>query len=252
MTTMYDVTVASNAPNNGDAYAGYMDGKYQTYYALATMFPTKPVLSITVFGAAGARIADCEFGDLTPASAAYWANNEVKAGRRPTIYCSTSLYNQVAAELSKYGIAFGANVDWWEAHYDNIAVISSNPGAVAKQYASNNQYDTSVYLPSWVGQAAPPTPSFTTNYPGDKVQSIITQVGPVDNNGNGYFDESVIPDADKVINVEITGIPNPPDVGGYAPIPHHGVREQNGIARVVLEGAQPGGYYRCNVWVATS
>lgn len=156
LLTMYDSTDVNAMPSNGDIYAGYMDGRYQTFHLLAALFPGKVYIAITVFGAPGIRVCDCEFGDLTPAQAAAWAKQEIASGNRPTIYCNTSTKGQVDSQLAQFGLMFVRDVDWWEAHYDGIPVLT--PGSIAKQYQSTTDLDTSVVDPSWVGQPVPPPP----------------------------------------------------------------------------------------------
>lgn len=154
MTTMFDVVDPAKAPPSGDIYAGYIDGRYRSAGPLFARFPNAKHVTITVLGTAGAVVADCEPGDLTPQSAAAWARREVDAGRRPTIYCSTASRAVVTDALSGQGLRLGIDVDWWEAHYDNTPSLT--PGSVAKQYASTNDYDTSVTNGSWPGRNVMP------------------------------------------------------------------------------------------------
>ena len=69
MRLMADTTDHS-APAGYDLYAGYIDGNYQSFPFLNAMYPGR-TNGITVVGNV-APIADCESGDLTPASAARW------------------------------------------------------------------------------------------------------------------------------------------------------------------------------------
>jgi hypothetical protein len=160
---MYDDVSASGDPPGGDGYAGYMNGLYNDYEATKARFPGKPVKSISVYGtdaaALGADICDCETGDYTPAGAAQWARMKIDAGLgRPTIYCNTSTYNALTNALAAQRLRFGVDVDWWEAHYDNVPVLSSSPGAIGKQYQSFPNYDISVVDPTWLGLVPAPDP----------------------------------------------------------------------------------------------
>lgn len=160
--TMVDDIVAGNDPLWADGAAGYINGKWPDFAATAKRFIGKPTKSISIGGfsmpALAADIADMESGDYTALSVAQWASMKIAAGLgRPTIYCSTSNYGAVAKALAALGLLFGRDVDWWEAHYDNVAVISSNPGAIGKQYQSTASYDASIVLASWLFGAPAPS-----------------------------------------------------------------------------------------------
>lgn len=160
--TMYDAISIYTIPANAKFLAGYVDinGNYQggyiaNYVALGETFPGIPRVTITRSGLPGYHVADCENGDLTFWGAAVWASNEVKAGRRPTIYVETANRPGVVAALKELGLAFGVNVDCWRAWWDGIAEVME--GDVALQYKSlYDEYDTSIALRSW--SAFPPIP----------------------------------------------------------------------------------------------
>jgi hypothetical protein len=156
LAIMYDDVSASGDPPGGDGYAGYMNGLYNDYAATKARFPGVPVKSISVWGtdpaSLAADIADCETGDFTPADAAAWARAKIDARLgRPTLYSSTSVYNDLANALAALRLQFGTDVDYWEAHYDGVPLISAVPGAIGKQYQSTTNYDISVVDPAWLG-----------------------------------------------------------------------------------------------------
>jgi len=158
LVTMYDAVDASGIPQDAPAVAAYVDGGYAWSEEDWARFPGVPHVTITVLGAAGARVCDCESGDLTPVQAAAWAATEVLAGRRPTIYCNTSTLPAVLGALPVFGLQFGRDLDWWQAQYDGIAALAPVNGVmpVAKQYAgspgnSPGPYDLSVCEASWLG-----------------------------------------------------------------------------------------------------
>ena len=160
LAMMYDDVSAPNYPDDGDGYAAYANGGYNDYAAVKARFPNKPVKSISVAGLTVAElqcdISDQERGDYTSATAAQWASLKIASGYgRPTCYCSTSNYGDLANALAAQRLQFGVDVDWWEAHYDGVAELSTNPGAVAKQYASAPTFDTSVADPVWLGIVIP-------------------------------------------------------------------------------------------------
>ena len=163
MRRMYDSVTVTSVPTGGDLYAAYIDGNYNNLADYKRRFPHTRIVTITVLGTAGADVADCETGDLTPAHAARWAANEIHAGRKPTIYMNASTWPAVRAEVRKLGIT--GRVNYWVAQYDGHAAIPA--GAVAKQYLGDHPngrggtYDASVVAAHWPGvdpDPAPPKP----------------------------------------------------------------------------------------------
>jgi hypothetical protein len=146
LVDFFDSVNVGNIAAGAAVVAGYVDGRYANVTALRARFPDAVIIEITVTGLPGIEVCDCEAGNLTPAQAAQWAHNEVSAGRRPTIYCSTSTRPAVVAALAPYGLEFVRDVDNWVAHYDGVPEVP--PGSVAKQYASAS-YDSNVALPNW-------------------------------------------------------------------------------------------------------
>lgn len=138
-------------PSNAQFLLAYIDGSISSgnYAAMRQRFPNATIASITTIGTAGARVADVETGDLTPTSGAQWALNEIKAGRRPTLYFSTGLLaNTMVPALAAVGLVIGRDVDWWAANYSAGPNIPTE--AIGIQYASTS-YDTSLFLASWWG-----------------------------------------------------------------------------------------------------
>jgi peptidoglycan hydrolase-like protein with peptidoglycan-binding domain len=125
----------------GDLVAYYIDGHFAWSPSQIAMFPDNQHITITVLGNA-ADVADCETGDLTPASAAGWARRRRAQGYwRPTIYCSTSVIPEVRSTTGN--LILGRDYDIWDAHYDNREV-SDYAGVAAKQYKSESMDDISV------------------------------------------------------------------------------------------------------------
>jgi hypothetical protein len=88
--TMADDIYAATMPTGYDAYAGYTDGKWPSYAAIAALFPAAHLYSITALGGV-ADECDCETGDLTSPQAVAWAKERLAAGAyRPGIYASAS------------------------------------------------------------------------------------------------------------------------------------------------------------------
>jgi hypothetical protein len=153
--TMHDSTNVSDIPAGATMVAGYIDGKFQTVPGLRKRFPKAKVVTITVLGTPGADVCDTEPGNISIPHAAQWAANEVKAGRKPTLYCMASAWDDVKAAVKAQGIA--GKVSYWIAQFDGKAVIPK--GAVAKQFADPNtsggHFDVSVVADHWPGVDGP-------------------------------------------------------------------------------------------------
>lgn len=157
--TLYDSTTAGDIPKSATMVGGYVDGRYRTVDALRARFPKATLVTITVLGAPGAHVCDTEPGNIGPAGAVAWAKAEVKAGRKPTLYCMASQWPQIKALASKAGI--GGKVSYWIADYDNDPTLPK--GAVAKQYADpavhgKGHFDLSVVADHWPGVDPDPQP----------------------------------------------------------------------------------------------
>jgi hypothetical protein len=157
MGTMYDAVDVAAIPKDAEIVAGYIDGNWPTYNEVVTTFPDAQHVSITVKGAPGARVADCESGDLKPQTAAGWAKSEIAAGRRPCIYYSRAAAPAVTAALQAAGVPLG-EVDYWVADWTGTAHVV--PGSVATQWAdppkSGGNFDISETVDPWPGTPAPP------------------------------------------------------------------------------------------------
>lgn len=149
---LLDSVTAARLPADARLVGAYVDGHYANVAAVRARCPRATVVTITVLGTAGANVADCEPGDLTPASAADWAAREIAAGRKPTIYCNLSTWPSVQTEVAKRRIT----VSYWIAHYDGKAEMI--PGAVAKQYQerTDQNLDYSIAADYWPGVDPPP------------------------------------------------------------------------------------------------
>lgn len=155
MRTMYDGVTARSLPANAAIVAGYVDGRYAWSAADWARFPNALKVEIAVFATTVADILDVEVGnDMTPADWVSWVKLCRAHGRNPAIYMNTSTWPQVRNAFRVAGVAEPL---YWVAAYDGVAVIPA--GAVGKQYASNNSYDTSVVVDNWPGGGPMPTPS---------------------------------------------------------------------------------------------
>jgi hypothetical protein len=139
---MYDAVTAHNIPSNAQMVAGYGDTIKIPQWTQADwdLFPNATKLIIVKKASSNfGHALDVETGDATPAEAPGWAVMRRKAGGAPIVYCNASTWPAVKAAFAS------ANVDpplYWIAQYNGIDIIPA--GAIGKQYASNNLYDTSV------------------------------------------------------------------------------------------------------------
>lgn len=179
MGAIYDSVNPLGIPAGVAVVAGYVDGNYANIEAMRKAHPQAYILEITVTGQKGVRVVDCERGDLTPAAAAQWAVDELKAHHRPTVYCSASNWPLVMEELSKQRI-HAAAVDWWIASWTTVGRAADPApevfkGSQARQYASDvphngSAYDLSVTVGRWPlpeePKAAKPVIKSLTTMPG--------------------------------------------------------------------------------------
>ena len=155
MKTWYDGVTASRLPSGAQMVAGYVDGTYRWSTADWARFPNAVKLQIAVHATTVADILDVETGnDMTPSHWVSWVRLCRTAGRRPTVYMNGSTWPSVRSAFRSAGVA---EPDYWVAQYDGNPAIPA--GAVAKQYATNNDYDTSSALDSWPSGSPAPTPT---------------------------------------------------------------------------------------------
>src|ERR1700744_2245309 len=101
----------------GDLIAYYIDGAFAWTPAEIALFPNNIHVTITVLGNP-ADVADCETGDMTPASAANWGRDQRNKGYyRPPIYRSCSMMSDVRQTTGN--LVMGRDWDAWVADYDN-------------------------------------------------------------------------------------------------------------------------------------
>jgi hypothetical protein len=117
--TMYDSTNVGTLPTGADAYAGYVQGAFQTFTALQQLFAASGahLLSIAVFASGDADCLDIESGDATVAQAPGWVKRQLARGaHRPCLYTSVSNMDALVSALGGAGIS-RAEVRLWSAHY---------------------------------------------------------------------------------------------------------------------------------------
>lgn len=117
MITMLDSVSVAALPDGPYAYAGYVDGRFNTWVKLRMRFPDSPLLSIAVFPQDDADCLDIETGDARPDQAAVWvARQFVRGATRPVLYASVSVMNVVVESILAAGID-RSRLRLWSAHY---------------------------------------------------------------------------------------------------------------------------------------
>lgn len=188
MTLMIDSVTGDAIPVNTPIVAGYGDGPYGPADPFGTgwsaqawaQYPGQHVV-ITVKGTPGMRVADCESGAMTVAQTIKWAQGEIAAGRRPTIYADEYDWaNVIDQALARVNLRRVRDLDGWVAHDGQPAVVPN--GFVAIQYKQStpggrgHNVDLSVTDGIWPGMA--PAPPLSTSEE-DMIASTPS--------GNGYW-----------------------------------------------------------------
>lgn len=178
---MYDGITVANVPSGSLMVAGYLDGIYANIPQMRARFPHATVVEIAVSAATPAargRVLDVETGDATPAQAVSWCLAYPGANSDLTVYCNASTWPAVRAAFQAARVS---EPNYWIASYGGDPAIPA--GAVAKQYASNDFYDTSAVSPYWPGvdpvptPPAPPVPPEDVVTPADAELFVTTLMG---------------------------------------------------------------------------
>jgi hypothetical protein len=146
---MFDSISPSGIPASAVMVAGYLDGVYANIPEMRARFPHATVVPVAVsasYPAARGVVLDVETGDATPAQAVAWCRAYAGSNSDLTVYCDSSTWPQVRAAFQSAGVS---EPQYWIAAYDGDPSIPA--GAVAKQYANNDSYDTSSVVAYWPG-----------------------------------------------------------------------------------------------------
>lgn len=153
---MFDSVSPSGIPADAAMVAGYVDGVYANVPAMRARFPHATVVQVAVsasYPAARGVVLDVESGDATPSQAVAWCRAYAGPNSDLTVYCDSSTWPTVRAAFAAAGVS---EPNYWVADYDGDPTIPA--GAVAKQYATNDYYDTSSVSSYWPGVDPVPTP----------------------------------------------------------------------------------------------
>jgi hypothetical protein len=198
---MADSINPADLPPGMDAYAGYDNGKWPDYQAIAKAHPGAHLLDFTVFMANTGTGGDFELGDMPASDAVPYAQERLAARIwRPVEYASIGgEMIQIVANLHAAGIAL-SSVRLLSAHYGAGQHIcgptTCRLGAAATtqmdgtQWIDHGPWDESLLLDSFFPTApvfSPPpvgtTISIAANLGGPMNRTIIDV--PTDEHGNG-------------------------------------------------------------------
>jgi hypothetical protein len=114
---MYDSIHPDTLPGGAAAYAGYVDGMWQTFPVLQQRFRGAHLLSIAVFASGDADCLDVETGDAAIGDIFGWFKRQQARGTwRPAVYSSAVNMDHVVATMTANGFARGS-YRLWSAHY---------------------------------------------------------------------------------------------------------------------------------------
>jgi hypothetical protein len=144
---MYDAVTPERIPTGAQIVAGYVDGHYANMAFMTRLYPAALHVAIAVRATTNdGLVLDVENGDASPEQAPGWVDMRRAAGIDPTVYCNSSTWAAVKQAFINHRIP---QPHYWIAQYDGNPAIPA--GAIAKQYASNNSYDTSSVADHWPG-----------------------------------------------------------------------------------------------------
>lgn len=183
-TYMYDAVDTSVLPRNtaqSTAYAGYVNGIYQTWGTIVSLFEAAghPLLSISINATGKARCIDQETGDATVGQVYGWWKNFAEKTETPVHYCAASGLAQAQSTNKANGLVQGKDILNWSAHYTGTPHFCAPnvcgygiAAANATQY-STGSVDTSIVAPGFFAAApapAPTPPPAPTPQPEDDMQ----------------------------------------------------------------------------------
>jgi hypothetical protein len=188
---MFDDVTVSLLPAGYDAYAAYVDGRFDNFHAVRAKFPNAHVLSIDVL--ASNHKADCldvEPGDASNASAESWVKAKVAAkDKLIVVYTSVSNVDAIVTTLKAVGIS-RAEYKIWSAHYGAGSHICG-PGTCGKcnwacdgtqfsDTAFGHSLDESLLHDDFFGKVAPAPapadPGLKDGDTGDGVRKLQTRL----------------------------------------------------------------------------
>lgn len=248
-----DSTNSNNLPVGLDAYAGYINGRYADFTAIAERFPSAHLLDITVNWSNVGTVLDIERLDATPSQAPVWARERLAAGVWcPVLYCSLDLMPTVISNMANAGIP-RSSYRIWSAHYTGAAHIC--PGADGTQWVDHGGWDESLFSNEFFGNVpVPPPPPFipivNPTPEGGNMSSFVAQI-PIGSNGEGWgvYDGGINSDpgsaslSPAVPFSSVYGVTpwcDDPAHDPNTPTPVVGMQDRGGWLFVKVTGAAPG------------
>jgi hypothetical protein len=151
--TMYDAVTVGNIPKDAKAVAGYVNGRYQTWPSLQSLFPNARKVSIAISVEADADVLDVEPGDAVNSEAPGWFKRK-RTNRG--FYTSASNAQALVDTLTAAGID-RKRYSLWTAHYTDSHVCGPktcgylhSTSADATQWTTHGEtVDESVVKPSF-------------------------------------------------------------------------------------------------------
>lgn len=227
---MFDSVDVSQLPSGDYAYAGYVNGRYQTFQSVVRSFPGKPLLSIAVTSGADAECLDVEKGDATNADAPAWVKRQIGRGvEKPVVYTSASNVDPLLSVLARAGLG-RSSVRLWAAHYGaGEHICGPNSCRACREDVDGTQWnnralgrnlDQSILTDSFFTQPTPAPPPIIGPpvQIGDGMAAIPYNNIGLDDQGNGW--EPCTASADKITDIVAEG--SFPPVDGYWPLPRFG------------------------------
>lgn len=156
---MYDGVTPSQVPAGAQIYAGYADGRWPSYAALAARYPHALHVSVCVTASGTARCLDVEAGDAAPEQAPGWVARMRAAGQaHPWVYMDGENWPAVKAAFDAQHVA--PPLYWVASYVQDPAKPPAIPaGAVGVQYFDHGGYDASLMADHIPGLDPDPEPA---------------------------------------------------------------------------------------------
>jgi hypothetical protein len=255
-------------PSYITAFAGYDDGNWPDYQAIANAHPGAHLVELTVWLANRGLGLDVEPGDATITQAPVYVTERHQAGiTLPVVYCPASWSQQVLDAIAAAGIPRSS----WRllsAHY-GIGQHICGPGACqypqadGTQWIDHGTWDESLLSDDFFTASlpAPPKPAQlpqppSRNYPGDNTMKAYPINGFTTDDA-GWYAADVVLDAGStphdIVNVRCDWASGYDRQGWHAcdaSVDFASGAPQPNVARIVFHSLVPKDSFTATVWVA--
>lgn len=163
------------------SYVDHFEYDPVPFVQLQQRFPHHRCVSIAAHGG-DAQICDVESGAMTAAEVPAWLTRQRARGVTPMCYATVDNWVAVVVACGRAGVIQPL---WWAANWSGGQDIPV--GAVARQYAANGRWDTSLLLDHIPGFDDPDDlhPSGSGDPEEDDMATALLPVVMVDNTGGG-------------------------------------------------------------------